>query len=301
MTSPDDKVTADARELAEKVVRASTQFTTSVPGGKLDTALDEVAAILLPVLLERDQLRVAAVLAPVVARAEAAERERDRLRAKLASLDLLAAQTQTAFAAWHAAFGTTQLSHAIAERDQLRAEVERLTKKQPINTHVRLFDLVRFMRTELHAADLITNDEYAWLCQHTFPGDPKAGSPSPRRLEDYDDLRAQLAAARPIEIVENVAGNIERFTPTQEQVQGWFDELADARQAVAVAQAQAREAMEDKERLVAVILPHIADLEKCAVIFDGIGAPTIANGFCKTVTKLRAAIDQARQEEARHD
>ncbi len=59
-----------------------------------------------------------------------------------------------------------------------------------INTNVRMFDLVRYMRAELHDADLITDQEYAWL------GSPMAtshegGSPSPRRLEDYSGLIAE--------------------------------------------------------------------------------------------------------------
>lgn len=66
-------------------------------------------------------------------------------------------------------------------------------KKASINTNVRLFDLVRFMRAELHEADLITDSEYAWLSG----GAPMAtshtgGSPSPRRLEDYDELQEKL-------------------------------------------------------------------------------------------------------------
>jgi hypothetical protein len=68
--------------------------------------------------------------------------------------------------------------------------------KPPINTSKRLFDLVRIMRSELHQADLIDDDEYAWLCQYTFPDDPKEGSPSPRRLEDYDELRRKLVASQ---------------------------------------------------------------------------------------------------------
>lgn len=64
-----------------------------------------------------------------------------------------------------------------------------------INTNVRLFDLVRFMRSELHAAELITDDEYSWLCHGAEMANSKAGgSPSPRRLEDYDGIRKQLAA-----------------------------------------------------------------------------------------------------------
>jgi hypothetical protein len=65
--------------------------------------------------------------------------------------------------------------------------------KPKINTHLRLFDLVRFMRAELHQADLITDEEYAWLCMEA-PMNQGAGSPSPRRLEDYDELRAKLNA-----------------------------------------------------------------------------------------------------------
>lgn len=67
------------------------------------------------------------------------------------------------------------------------------TISPPIN--VRLFDLVRFMRAELHEANLITDEEYAWLCMEA-PLTQGVGSPSPRRLEDYDELRAQTAKLR---------------------------------------------------------------------------------------------------------
>jgi hypothetical protein len=59
-----------------------------------------------------------------------------------------------------------------------------------INTNVRLFDLVRYMRSELHEADLITDQEYGWLCAEA-PMAKGQGSPSPRRLEDYDEIRAK--------------------------------------------------------------------------------------------------------------
>ena len=63
-----------------------------------------------------------------------------------------------------------------------------------INSNVRLFDLVRFMRSELHQAELITDEEYSWLCAEAeLATAPEGGSPSPRRLEDYDDLRKQLS------------------------------------------------------------------------------------------------------------
>ena len=61
----------------------------------------------------------------------------------------------------------------------------------PINTNVRLFDLVRYMRSELHKAELITDDEYFWLCAEA-PMAKGDGSPSPRRLEDYDEIRAKM-------------------------------------------------------------------------------------------------------------
>lgn len=60
-----------------------------------------------------------------------------------------------------------------------------------INTNTRLFDLVRFSRSNLHEEGLITDQEYFWLCAEA-PMAQGAGSPSPRRLEDYDDIRARM-------------------------------------------------------------------------------------------------------------
>lgn len=69
-------------------------------------------------------------------------------------------------------------------------------EKPAINTNVRLFDLVRYMRAELHAESLITDDEYEWLCGLApMATHPEGGSPSPRRLEDYAALRTALTAA----------------------------------------------------------------------------------------------------------
>lgn len=60
-----------------------------------------------------------------------------------------------------------------------------------------LFDLVRFMRSELHQAELITDEEYSWLCHGSdMATSPKGGSPSRQRLEDYDELRAELTHLR---------------------------------------------------------------------------------------------------------
>lgn len=67
--------------------------------------------------------------------------------------------------------------------------------KEDINTNTRLFDLVRYMRAELHDADLITDAEYAWLTiDAEMAKSPEGGSPSPRRLEDYDYLKANMIA-----------------------------------------------------------------------------------------------------------
>lgn len=54
----------------------------------------------------------------------------------------------------------------------------------PLNQ--RLFDLVRHQRHDLHDAGLITDEELADLIT--------AGSSSARRLEDYDRVRARIAA-----------------------------------------------------------------------------------------------------------
>jgi hypothetical protein len=71
-----------------------------------------------------------------------------------------------------------------------------------INTNTRLFDLVRYMRSELHEDGLVTDKEYYWLCAEA-PMSKGGGSPSPRRLEGYDrdqrrirDLEGALTALR---------------------------------------------------------------------------------------------------------
>jgi hypothetical protein len=72
-------------------------------------------------------------------------------------------------------------------------------KNSAINTNVRLFDLVRYMRSELHEAQLINDDEYAWLCGGSeMAHSPKGGSPSPRRLEDYDAMREAIREAHTV-------------------------------------------------------------------------------------------------------
>lgn len=85
---------------------------------------------------------------------------------------------------------------AEAQRDGALKERNEARSKQPINTHIRLRDLVRYARAELHQSDLITDQEYADLCIGTNADRKFSGSPSPRRLEDYDDMRKELACLR---------------------------------------------------------------------------------------------------------
>ncbi len=73
-------------------------------------------------------------------------------------------------------------------------EIERLTTERDALAaeNLRLFDLVRSQRHELHKQDLISDEEYGWLMN-----DPRAvgaGSPSPRRLETYDSLKQERDA-----------------------------------------------------------------------------------------------------------
>ena len=78
------------------------------------------------------------------------------------------------------------------ERDDFRGQIQ----SSSINTNVRLFDLVRHQRAALHEDELITDEEYAWLCGSEMAMSPQGGSPSPRRLEDYDRTHEQLEAMR---------------------------------------------------------------------------------------------------------
>ena len=63
-----------------------------------------------------------------------------------------------------------------------------------IKTNKRLFDLVRFQRSELLEAGLITEDEYLYILSDA-PLAKGGGSPSPRRLEDYDQVKASYMEA----------------------------------------------------------------------------------------------------------
>lgn len=93
------------------------------------------------------------------------------------------------------------VGHAVMYSDRLLPLIPRIeaaiTAPAAINTNLRLFDLVRQMRSELHQADLITDEEYAWLSGWAaMAHSPDGGSPSPRRLEDYDRVRDELVALK---------------------------------------------------------------------------------------------------------
>jgi hypothetical protein len=72
-----------------------------------------------------------------------------------------------------------------------------VSDKPAINTSERLFDLVRYMRAGLHEADLISDEEYFWLCAEApMANSPKGGSPSRERLEEYDEMRERIQSLR---------------------------------------------------------------------------------------------------------
>lgn len=80
-----------------------------------------------------------------------------------------------------------------------------LTDCQKAN--VRLTDLVRYQRAELHQTGLISDDEYAALC---------AVPDSPARLEGYDKLKSELDEALEVvrDCIEEVKKQVRAQTPT---------------------------------------------------------------------------------------
>lgn len=58
----------------------------------------------------------------------------------------------------------------------------------------RMWDLVRYQRSELLDVGLITIHEYGELASLETQNSPGQGSPSARRLESYDEMRQRLDA-----------------------------------------------------------------------------------------------------------
>lgn len=77
----------------------------------------------------------------------------------------------------------------------------------PLALNQRLFDLVRYMRTELHVAGLITDDEYAELAQ---------AHDAVRRLEDYDVAvqRNTLSKEQQAKLARTVSGSFPKAPET---------------------------------------------------------------------------------------
>lgn len=74
----------------------------------------------------------------------------------------------------------------------MTSEASEQERKPAFSTdYARMWDLVRHQRADLLDAGLITREEYGALALE----EPGPGSPSPRRLESYDELRKQLAAS----------------------------------------------------------------------------------------------------------
>lgn len=63
-----------------------------------------------------------------------------------------------------------------------------MTKPAFTNAYARMWDLVRYKRSDLLDDGLITREEYA--CLVAAEDDP--GSPSARRLESYDEMRQRI-------------------------------------------------------------------------------------------------------------
>ena len=104
--------------------------------------------------------------------------------------------------------------------------------------HQRCWDLLRQMRSELLDQNLISRNEYAWLASeapYATGGDssiPGQGSPAPRRLEDYDHLRAQHAIL--LAELQNIANANTKDWDDPIDFKGW-------------AQSRARHAIEKAE------------------------------------------------------
>lgn len=98
------------------------------------------------------------------------------------------------------------------EVDHQQQEIERLKADKTAPIHQRVWDLLRQMRSELLDAELITRHEYAWLCSEA-PGVSGGGSPAPRRLETYDEIRARA---------EKAEQEIARLTAERDELQQAF-------------------------------------------------------------------------------
>lgn len=86
------------------------------------------------------------------------------------------------------------LEAAEAKVAALNRRVDALQKSKPafLTDFQRMWDLVRHQRSALYEAGLLTAEEYALLVGSEDTSPHGQGSPSPRRLESYDAIRAEL-------------------------------------------------------------------------------------------------------------
>jgi hypothetical protein len=101
----------------------------------------------------------------------------------------------------------------------------------------RMWDLVRQQRAELLDSGLITALEYAQLCTEETRNTPGTGSPAPRRLESYDQVRAQLKTQR-LEILVEVFQALTRCPIVRCEDDGKGDRLSMRRQDLSAALAR---------------------------------------------------------------
>jgi hypothetical protein len=78
----------------------------------------------------------------------------------------------------------------------------------PLPLNQRMFDLVRYMRSELHTAGLITDDEYAELAQEHS---------AVKRLEDYDVAVARIVLTHEQKLNAAISAITSRFPKAPEE------------------------------------------------------------------------------------
>lgn len=109
----------------------------------------------------------------------------------------------------------------------------------------RMWDLVRYSRDALLDGGLITRAEYAALIADETADAPGQGSPSARRLESYDELRARLDRAE--KVWEELSASVGCSSPDGRA------EIDQVNYAYERADAAAREVEETRRRVQALV------------------------------------------------
>lgn len=179
-------------ELREACAKVAEGYDPGGPGRTPSLTCAEVAAAIRAIPLPPAPVDTAAIMTETIEshtrRAIKSKAERERIADSFRPATVDATQGTPL-----PLFETAQGEELTRLRNRV-AEALEMTKPNQ-----RLFDLVRHQRSELLDAGLITSEEYAALVASTAPGvpmPPNGGSPSPRRLEDYDRAKAAFAAER---------------------------------------------------------------------------------------------------------